>query len=51
MRAGITYEKIPCYMCGLSFRWIIAENPKIFQSYVKHFLFFLDGKNCRILIG
>ena len=29
----------------------IAENAKIFQSYVKHFWIFLREGNCRILIG
>ena len=32
-------------------RWLILENVKIFQSYVKHFLIFPRERICRILIG
>ena len=45
------FKKIPCYMRELACRWLIVENPKIFQSHVKHFLIFPRERNCRILIG
>ena len=48
---GITCKKIHCYMHGPAFRWLIVENAKIFQSYVKHFWIFLREKSCKILIG
>ena len=32
-------------------KWLIVENAKIFQSYVKRFGIFLRERNCRILIG
>ena len=32
-------------------RWLIVENAKIFQSYVKHFLIFPRERDCRIFIG
>ena len=41
-------KKIHCYMRELACRWLIVENAKIFQSYIKHFL---RERNCRILIG
>ena len=34
---GITYKKISCYMRDSACRWVIVENAKIYQSYVKHF--------------
>ena len=37
IRTGITCKKIPCYICDSACRWPIAENAKIFRSYVKHF--------------
>ena len=39
------------YMRDLICRWFIAENTKIFRSYVKHCWIFPRGRNCRILIG
>ena len=32
-------------------RWVIVQNAKMFQSYVKRFLFFPCERNYRILIG
>ena len=37
IRAGITYNKISCYLQGSACRWLIVENGKIFPSYVKNF--------------
>ena len=37
IRTGITCKKIHCYMRDSAYGWFIAENPKIFRSYVKHF--------------
>ena len=37
IRTVITCEKISCYMSDSAFRWLIVENPRIFQSYVKYF--------------
>ena len=37
IRTGIICNKISCYMRQSPCRWLIAENPKIFRSYVKHF--------------
>ena len=34
-----------------AYRWFIVENPKIFRSYVKHFLIYPHERNCRIWIG
>ena len=51
IRTGITCKKITCYMRDSACRWLIVENAKIFQSYVKHFLIFPREKNCRIFIG
>ena len=51
IRTGITCNKISCYMCDSPCKWLIAENAKIFRSYVKHFLIFPHEGNCRILIS
>ena len=51
IQTGIMCKKIPSYMHDPACRWLIVENPKIFRSYVKHFLIFSDEKNCRILIA
>ena len=32
-------------------RWLIVEGPKIFRSYVKHFLIFPHERKCKILNG
>ena len=37
IRTGITFKKISCHMRDSACRWFIAENAKIFRSYVKHF--------------
>ena len=37
IRTGITCKKIPCYMRESACRWLIVENAKKFQSYVKYF--------------
>ena len=50
IRPGITCKKIPCYVRDSAFGWLIVENAKIFQSYVKCFGIFPHERNCRILI-
>ena len=42
--AGMTCKKTPCYMRRSACRWLVAENAKISQSYVKHFWIFLNEK-------
>ena len=39
------------YMRDSACRWLIAENAKIFGSYVKHFLIFPREIYYKILIG
>ena len=51
IRTGITCKKIACYMRDSACRWLIAENIKIFRSYVKHFWIFPRETNRRMLIG
>ena len=51
IRTWITCKKIPCYIRDSACRWLIVENTKIFQSYVKHFWIFPRERNCKILIG
>ena len=38
IRAGRTYEKIPCYMRESICRWFVFEKANTFWSNVKHFL-------------
>ena len=37
IRMGITCNKISCYMHDSACSWLIIENAKIFQRYVKNF--------------
>ena len=37
IRTGITCNKTSCYMGESACRWLVVENAKIFQSYVKNF--------------
>ena len=48
--AGITCNKISCYMRDSACWWLIVENTKISRSYVKHFWVFPREGNCWILI-
>ena len=38
-------------MLDSAYKWLIAENTKIFESYVKQFEIFPRKRNSRILIG
>ena len=37
---GIACKKISCYMRDSACSWLVVENTKIFQSFVKYFLIF-----------
>ena len=38
--AGITWNKMWCYMLYSACRWLTVENAKMFRSYIKHFWVF-----------
>ena len=49
--SGITCNNISCYMFNSACRWFIAENAKIFRSYVKSFWISPYERNCTIFSG